>query len=68
MHLDYIKTGDLAASDLNNTDYTKELYEQAEDMLFEASKFIAYAKSVAKYLGDKDKAREYLEKAADEAH
>ena len=49
-------------------EYAKDLYEQAEDMLFEASEFIAYAKSMAKYLGDKDKAREYLLKAADETN
>jgi uncharacterized protein HemY len=37
-------------------------------MLFELSEFTAFARSMARHIGDKDKAGEYLAKAAEEAN
>ncbi len=56
-----------AAHGADLVEYADELYEQAEDACFEAGEFARLGQSLGSIRGDKEKAREMLEKAAAEA-
>lgn len=64
MPLDYLQAGDLAVK-AGDTDYARNLYEQAEETCFEVGEFTALAHSLAAF--DQDRARVTLDKAAQEA-
>ena len=53
-----------AAAGAELADYAKEIYEQAEEACFEAGEFAELGHSIATTIGDKEKAREMIEKAA----
>ena len=67
MPLDYIRTAGEAVTRTGDLDFARELYEQAEELLFDAGELSAWAYGVGVHLGEKDKAREALERAREQA-
>lgn len=64
---DYIATAEGFARGLNDTARAEDLYGQAEDACFEPGELAALGHSIAVTLGNKDKGRELLQKAAADA-
>ncbi len=67
MPADYVMVAEAAAK-LGDNEFVAGIYQQAEDMCFEALEFAAVGHSLATHTDNKEKARELLERAAEEAN
>ena len=67
MPADYVTVAE-AATKLGDSEFVDSIYQQAEDICFEALEFAAVGHSLATHTENKDKARELLVRAAEEAN
>ena len=67
MPLDYINLAGEVVTATAELDFARDLYEQAEELLFDAAELTAFAHGIGVHLGERERAREYLDRAAAEA-